>query len=303
MSQKTQLTDSQLKANRSAIHLFIAQATAKYGRGSVILLPEFEENTDGSWSPVASSNGIRVTNDSTFLRLGKQYMKQTSTGQEIAYMYTNKFGDTEEDVAAFLLYVDPNATVGSAVRGCRLVIHESLKPFSKTNPDRDIKWASQKDNLKCLKYVVDPVTAEVKSMPVYRTTRAFFADDNGEFPIHTPNMATGTGLPEPQRLAMLEAEIDKCAMKTAKDRFIAHDNEDELSDAAVKRFTVNNKAKADEAIKQAAMAKRLVELQGKKVLTAAEQMELKGLLPEQVEEVAEEVNDTVDETTDDDAPF
>ena len=248
MAQTTKLTDAQLQANKNAIHLFIAQATAKYGRGSVILLPEFIEQGDGTWIPKADSTGRRATDSgSAFLRLGKQYLISNGKTNKVSYMFTNEFADSDEDLHSFLLYVDPNAVVGGAVRGCRLVIHESLKPFSKVNPERDIKWANREQGLKCTKYVVDLDTAEMKQMPIYRRTKAFFADDNGEFPFFKPENDSFE-------------EVQKCAMKTAKDFFILHDNEEELSDAAVARVLADRKTKDDNAAIEKAKQNRLAEL-------------------------------------------
>lgn len=205
----SKLSPAQLQANRTAIHGFIAAATAKYGRGSVILLPEFTEGTDGVWAP-AVGNGIRPTaTNSAFMRFGKMTINGT-TGKP-QYLYTNHFGDNEGELQYMLSFIDPTCTVGSAVRGIRMVVHESLVPFSRTNPSRDIKWADQSAGIACVKYVADG-EGVVKEQPIYRRTKVFFADDEGNY---TP---------------------------TAVNQLIAHDNGAALSEAAYQKFAQANKA-------------------------------------------------------------
>lgn len=201
--------DPRLAKCRSAIHSFIATATAKYGRGSVILLPEFEEQKDGSWLPV-QGNGIRPTvNNSAFMRFGKMTINGT-TGKP-QYLYTNHFGDNEGELLNMLSFVDPTAGVGTIVRGIRLVVHESLTPFSRTNPSRDIKWADQQAGIACTKLVPDTETGELKPQPIYRRTKVFFADDEGNYP------------------------------PAAINQLIQHDNTDELSAAASAKWAATNK--------------------------------------------------------------
>jgi hypothetical protein len=235
---RASLSDKQIAANRSAIHSFIAAATVKYGRGSVILLPEFEQLQDGTWVP-AEGNGIRPTaNNSAFCRFGKMTLNQ-ATGKP-QYIFTNHFGDSEGELANMLAFIDPTATIGSAVHGVRLVIHESLQSFSRTNPDRDIKWADQANNLKCMK--LDTTTGELVN--IYRRTKVFFADDEGNYPPSAVNI------------------------------LIAHDNVNELSEAASLKFQQQNKGNSA-AIAKAA---RIAELQKEgRTLTAKEQGELKVL--------------------------
>lgn len=243
MSTNTsKLSAAQLGANRLAIHSYIANATAKYGRGSVILLPEFEEGTDGVWAPV-QGNGIRPTsNDSAFLRFGKMGINQ-STGKPM-FLYTNHFGDSEGELSNMLAYVDSSATIGSAVKGIRLVIHEQLTPFSRTNPDRDIKWADADAKLSCTKNIADD-DGVVTAVPIYRRTKVFFADDEGNYP------------------------------DNAKNILIAHDNALELSEAAFKRF--QSTAKPSAGINKAARVKQLQDIPKAK-RTPDEKLELADLL-------------------------
>jgi len=212
-SNVSKLSASQLAANRMAIHTFIANATAKYGRGSVILLPEFvEDATTGAWSPV-QGNGIRPTStNSAFMRFGKMTINGV-TGKP-QYLYTNHFGDNESELGNMLSFIDPTASVGTAVRGIRLIVQESLVPFSRTNPSRDIKWADQSAGLACLKYVPDEATGELKECPIYRRTKVFFADDEGNYP------------------------------PAAINTLIQHDNGAALSEAAFTRFQQANKPAA-----------------------------------------------------------
>lgn len=232
---RASLSDKQVTANRAAIHGYIATATARYGRGSVILLPEFEEDSTGVWTPV-QGNGIRPTgNNSAFLRFGKMTINGT-TGKP-QYIFTNHFGDSAEELNNMLLFIDPTATIGSKVPGVRLVIHESTTPFSRTNPERDIKWADQKAGLKCMKLATD---GSGELVDIYRRTKVFFADDEGNYP------------------------------PTAVNQLITHDNVNELSEAAFNKFNQANSAGI-------AKANRLHELQSKATLTAKEKDELKVL--------------------------
>ncbi len=238
-SVSSKLSPAQLQANRSAIHSYIANATAKYGRGSVILLPEFEENaTTGAWNPV-QGNGIRPTaNNSAFMRFGKMTINGTSGKPQ--YLYTNHFGDNEGELLNMLSFIDPSCGVGTCVRGIRLVVHEATVPFSRTNPTRDIKWADQQAGIACVKYVADD-QGVVQESPIYRRTKVFFADDEGNYP--------------PQ----------------AVNQLIAHDNGQQLSDAAFAKFSQNNKPNAGiDPVK----AKRMAELNAKTNKTKAEKLEL-----------------------------
>src|ERR1035437_1912637 len=86
-TSSVKLSAGQLTANRTAIHNFIAAATAKYSRGSVILLPEFVESATGEWTP-SIGNGIRPTStNSAFMRFGKMTINGV-TGKP-QYLYTN----------------------------------------------------------------------------------------------------------------------------------------------------------------------------------------------------------------------
>lgn len=222
------LTPEQRKACNDAIHSYIAKATSQYGRGAVILLPEFEEVND-EWVPVQGS-GIRPTSqNSAFMRFGKMTI---SAQGKIQYLYTNHFGDSEENLANLMLFIDPTATVGSAVKGVRLVVHESVTPFSRTNPERDIKWADQENGLSCMK--ADD-NGELK--PIYRRTKVFFADDEGNYP------------------------------QNAVNQLVEHDNKEQLSTAAFTKFTAAN----TQRLKNAA---RIAELKAKGTLSAKEKAEL-----------------------------
>jgi hypothetical protein len=225
MSTNTsKLSAAQLSANRTAIHSYIANATAKYGRGSVILLPEFEEGANGEWTPVVGT-GIRPTsNNSAFLRLGKMGINQ-STGKPM-FLYTNHFGDSENELSNMLAYVDSSATIGSAVKGIRLVVHEQLVPFSRTNPDRDIKWADADAKLACTKNIADD-DGVVTAVPIYRRTKVFFADDEGNYP------------------------------DNAKNILIAHDNALELSEAAFRKFQAKPNAGMQSGTNKAARVAQL----------------------------------------------
>jgi tetratricopeptide (TPR) repeat protein len=133
------------------IHAFIANAAAKFGRSSVILLPEFVETAIGAWEPL-QENGVRPTkNSSVHMRIGKMTINE-STGKP-HYLYTNVYGTKDQnakELSEILLTIDPEAAVGMPIRGIRMVVHESLAPSDRQT--------------------------------VYRTTKVFTADQEGSYP-------------------------------------------------------------------------------------------------------------------------
>jgi len=244
MATKNNLTDAQLKDNRDAIHAYIAQATALNGRGSVILLPEFEEDANGKWAPVQGKGTRPTATGGSFLRFGKMTINP-ATGK-IQYLYTNHFGDSEEDLLNMMLFIAPTATVGSAIRGIRLVIHEQTTAFSRKDPSRDIKWADKKAGIQCLK--LDEASGEMQT--IYRRTKVFFADDEGNYPDNARNI------------------------------LLQHDNGAEISENGFQKWNAANTPAIKNASPVAAPVDRLAELQAipKANRTAAEKAELAELM-------------------------
>lgn len=207
-TSKRVLTEVQRKACNQAIKTFLTKATIANGKGSVILLPEFEEGADGTWSPVAGTTGVRPTStNSAFMRFGMMTINAKSG--VLQPLYTNVFGDSEDDIAMRLLFIDPNAKVGGSVHGVRIVIHEQLRAFGRKNPDADIKWADKAANIPCVKYVPDN-EGVVTEQPIYRRTLAFFEDVYG---MYHPD---------------------------AVNKLISHDNGDVISNHAYAQFNRNN---------------------------------------------------------------
>lgn len=213
----SKLSPAQLQANRSAIHSYLKTAAKKFGNGTVILLPEFsEDSATGVWSPV-QGHGVRLATNQRgvstgFFRLGKVAVVMAGSSMKEVYTYSNVFGaegQSAEEVCEGLLALDPNCAIGMPIKGVRLVVHESLVPFSRTNPTRDIKQTP--DGIVLVKYVPDD-QGVVKECPIYRTTKVFTCDEAGNYP--------------PQAINQL----------------IQHDNGQQLSDAAYARFAQANKA-------------------------------------------------------------
>jgi hypothetical protein len=159
------LTQAQVDSNRKAIHSYIINQTKLNGgvkNSPVILLPEFEMDTDGEWYPV-ESNGVRPTKkeDLAFIRLGMAYVKVSGNGTpEVAFHTTNTFNDEKKLTDLIDLY---DVKIGDSMPNCKLVVEESLTPFRKKNPEQDLKVAGAS---KIVCQGVDPTTAEVK--PIYR---------------------------------------------------------------------------------------------------------------------------------------
>lgn len=193
---KTALTTEQLAANKKAIESFLRKASISAGKGAVILMPEFVENpTTKEWEPVMNGMGARPTkNNAAFLRLGKATAKVTSSGSgnsvQWSFLYTNLFGTDSDSLGDLIAFTDPNAVVGGAIKNVRVVVHESLKPFSKTNPDRDLKQTP--DGIK-LTYSGVTITDDGEVIthsnePIYRKVQVFFADDEGNYPENAKNI-------------------------------------------------------------------------------------------------------------------
>lgn len=165
-STKQALTPEQAAANKTAIHLYIAQKLAEYGKtaglkgedlyGKVILLPEFALNAAGAWEPVEDAviRAVKNPNDPTASMM--RYATIMKEAGKPKFRYTNEFMSASE---LQVLLIMENLSAGSVTSG-KLVIQESLVPFSKTNPSRDIKWADQGAGIAC----------RVDDMPIYRRT-------------------------------------------------------------------------------------------------------------------------------------
>ena len=208
VAARQSLSDTQLKANRSAIKRYLAEKTAMYGKGETILLPEFVEDPTGAWVPV-QGNGARIqpgTNgkEVAFMRLG--IMGIADNGKPTP-VYTNVFGDDADDIETRLILL--GAKVGEPIDGVRICVHESVEPFSRTNPSRDLKKTP--DGIQLVKYVPN-AQGEAVATPIYRRVIAHFADTNGEF------------------------------RPTAKSTYVEHDNKQQLSDAWFARQKANTGA-------------------------------------------------------------
>lgn len=172
---KTKLTAEQLKANKEAIHGFIIQQTKVNGglkNSPVILIPEFQEDTDGKWLPI-SSNGVRKTvkEGLGFTRLGMAFLRDDLTA---GFMYTNQLADEAQLIEGLALM---DIGIGDMIPGKVLVAQESLSPFSKTNPDNDLK-----------RFPISDIPCTIDDQPIYRrivlkpigTPSVLIAHNNGD---------------------------------------------------------------------------------------------------------------------------
>ncbi len=133
--------------------MYLATRLAGIGYGAVCLLPQFEE-VNGVWEPMADAVIRKVNNpkdpNASMMRYGTLVKV---AGKPVA-RYTNEFMSQQQ--LAIMLVME-NLSAGSVVDG-KLVIEESLVPFSKTNPARDLKKTP------------DGITCKVDDAPIYRRT-------------------------------------------------------------------------------------------------------------------------------------
>lgn len=134
------LTAAQTKAYNMAVDLYVL-AHAKRNGGvkakPVIIIPRFEEDTDGNWVPV-ESNGTRITSKEglMYLRLGMP----TINGLNVTVMKHNEFQE-ESKLNLFMNAFD--LTIGSALPELTLVVQETLE-VPETNSQGQFKGGWQK---------------------------------------------------------------------------------------------------------------------------------------------------------------
>jgi hypothetical protein len=123
------LTEEQRTALNFAIDMY-ALKQAKLNGGlkakPVILLPQFEEDTNGQWVPI-ESNGIRPTKKDNlmYVRFGMPYTAISSNGTpEIKVLKTNVFN---ADTKLELLLEAHDMTIGSALPDMVLIIEETVE--------------------------------------------------------------------------------------------------------------------------------------------------------------------------------
>ena len=137
------MTIQQQKAMNAAIDSYVIANMKNHGgmkAKPVILIPQFEEETDGSYVPV-QSNGVRPTKkeDLAFLRFGMPVVSISANGTPVVkVLKTNVFND---ETSLQLLIDSYDMRIGSALPDTVLVVEESLVPFNKKNPDNDLKMA------------------------------------------------------------------------------------------------------------------------------------------------------------------
>ena len=123
------LTAEQKAALNFAIDMYaLKQAKLNGGMKAkpVILLPQFEEDTDGKWVPI-ESNGMRTTKKDglMYVRFGMPYTAISSNGTpEIKVLKTNVFN---ADTKLELLLEANDMSIGSAFPDMVLVIEETVE--------------------------------------------------------------------------------------------------------------------------------------------------------------------------------
>ena len=123
------LTAEQRAALKFATNMYCIKRMKENGgmkASPVILLPQFEEDTDGRWVPI-ESNGIRPTKKDGFMyvRFGMVYSALTKDGKaEIKVMKTNMF-NADEDLEMLLETYD--MTIGSAFPNKILIKEETVE--------------------------------------------------------------------------------------------------------------------------------------------------------------------------------
>lgn len=130
MSKNTNnLTAEQTAALKFATDMYCIRQTKLNGgitASPVILMPQFEEDTDGKWVPI-ENNGIRPTKKDglMYVRFGMAYKGIDSNGKaKIKVMKTNMF-DADTDLELLLETYD--MTIGSALPDAVLIIEETVE--------------------------------------------------------------------------------------------------------------------------------------------------------------------------------
>lgn len=131
------------QTKNQAIEQFLKKASKVHGIGSVILVPEFEGNDNDGWTP--TNVGIRTTKksaDTSYIRLGSVAV---GAGLSVQIRLTNQFKPS----AGLADTLDMFGIVpGGKVPG-KLIVHERLEPFRRTNADADLKWADKAAGIRC----------------------------------------------------------------------------------------------------------------------------------------------------------
>jgi hypothetical protein len=148
------LTAEQLEAHKSAVEMYIlAQYKANKSKlGTVVILPTFVQDAEGAWIPDTEGMVRASKGDMNFIHLGSIVLGE---GLKPTPRYTNSF-QADSKLNTLLELWD---MIDDTMKG-KLVVEESLEPFSTKNPDRDIKWANQSADIPCM----------LDDQPIYRRT-------------------------------------------------------------------------------------------------------------------------------------
>lgn len=154
MANPSKLTQEQLEAHKSAVEKYIVDnyKSTRSKLGTVCIVPPFtwDEGT-GTWLP--EGNMIReAKGENNFIHLGSIVL---GAGLKPTPRYTNSFqADSKLNTLLEMWDMIPDEMKG------KLVVEEATEPFSKTNPDRDIKWANKDLDIPCM----------LEDQPIYRRT-------------------------------------------------------------------------------------------------------------------------------------
>lgn len=187
MNTNTKLTAEQTAAYNLAVDLYVIR-NAKMNGGikaqPVIIIPRFEEDTDGNWVPV-ESNGARVTSKEglMYLRLGMPRLKGLETKVE-------KHNEFIEEKKLLLTMEALDLTIGSAIPEQKLVIQETLEtPDTNDNGQFkggwQIKYAGAGSNIPCtFTGTHNGITYDTPA-PIYRRVKLLPAGTSDTLIAHT----------------------------------------------------------------------------------------------------------------------
>lgn len=246
MSQNNNnLTAEQQEALNNAINMYVLKQMKHYGgikANPVILIPRFEEDTDGQWVPIEDT-GIRPTKKDglTYVRFGMAYAAINDAGKsKIKVMKTNMFDD-EAEIEMLLEAYDMR--IGSALPDHVLVIEETIDHPGTTlggnlKGGYQIKYAGE-SNIPCtftgIRQKVDMETGEIVQVPyvnapIYRriklavpgTTNTLIQHTNGaELSKFASAAWIELNKPKPQSPGIHQAAENAAKVTELKDRLKA----------------------------------------------------------------------------------
>jgi hypothetical protein len=196
MSTNNKLTAEQTAAYNFAVDMYVIRNAKKHGgikAKPVIIIPRFEEDTDGQWVPI-EDNGTRVTAKEglLYLRLGMPVLRGLETKVE-------KHNEFIEEKKLLLTMELLDLTIGSSLPEQVLVTQETLETPEVNAAGQfkggwQIKYAGANSNVQCTftgtREKVDMETGEVLTVtylnaPIYRRVKLAPAGSTNTLIAHT----------------------------------------------------------------------------------------------------------------------